>query len=194
MSLRRQILVAVAALAICGSAHAQERSKGLIVNGEQKLPGHEITMELKTRTGASGAMDSRVVCEDCGTKSLTLPPTALAYGTDVAVCFTSNADGYVTLWSIDSKGTFALIYPNRFSHPAKTRAAQVTAGTKTCVGDDTKFRLTTSPPEGRSQLYIHWTKTMDDALSMDTYPVIGKSEEPSPNYTAARLQYEIQKK
>jgi Domain of unknown function (DUF4384) len=94
------------------------------------------------------------------------------------------------VWSIDSRGGFDLIYPNKYSHPTKTRAAAVKANTTTCIGEDNKFRLTIARPAGASKVYLHWTRTEDEQLGMEDYPVIGRDSRSAP-YASTILQYEI---
>jgi hypothetical protein len=170
-------------------AGAQERNKGIIVNDTVKQPGVDAALELKARSKSTG-QDFKTVCQETCDKAGA--PAKLSIGTDVEICFKVTAEGYVTLWSIDSKGGFTLIYPNKLSHPTKTRAAQVKANTNTCVGDSEKYRLTVSSPNGTSKVYLHWTRTEDEALGPEDYPVIGKDiRQGAPPYAAATLQYDI---
>lgn len=185
-SIRITALVLAASCMAAGLAHAQERSKGIEVNATEKQQGVNIALELKARNRAGEAF--KTICEDGCDRAA---PTRLAIGHDVAVCFETTTDGFATLWSIDSRGGFDLIYPNKYSHPPKTRAAPVKAGTRTCIGEDEKFRLTIGRPAGPSRVYLHWTRTEDEQLGPDDYPVIGKDTRGSPPYAAATLEYEI---
>ena len=170
-------------------AAAQERSKGIIVNGTEKQPGVDAVLELKAKK-RSIDQDFKTICTQ--TCDNAVAATKLSLETDVEICFKVTSEGYVTLWSIDSKGDFALIYPNKLSHPTKTRAALVKANTRTCVGDSEKYRLQIAEPRGISKVYLHWTRTEDDALGPEDYPVIGKDVRAgAPPYAAATLQYEI---
>ena len=184
--IRTTALVLTAGCIAAGLAQAQERSKGIEVNPSEKQQGVNIALELKARDRSGEAF--KTLCQDACDRAA---PTRLAIGNDVAVCFEVTADGYATVWSIDSKGGFDLIYPNKYSHPTKTRAAPVKAGTQTCIGEDEKFRLTISRPAGPSRVYLHWTRSEDEQLGLDDYPVIGKDTRSSPPYAAATLEYEI---
>jgi len=177
----------MALLSTC--AYAQERNKGIEVSGDVKQPGVDAVIELKARA-RSGDSGFKTVCEGACDKS---GAAQLPIGTDVAVCFKVTADGYVTLWSVDSKGGFALIYPNKFSHPAKTRAAQVKANSSVCIGETETFRLSIRPPNGPSKVYLNWTRTEDEAFGPDDYPVIGGKDARAshPPYAEATLQYNI---
>ena len=117
-------------------------------------------------------------------------PTRLAIGNEVAVCFRSSADGYVTVWSINSKGGFDLIYPNKYSHPKTVAPRRLRRGPH-----DLHWRgseVSAAPPAaGTSRVYLHWTRCEDEQLGLDDYPVIGKDTRASPPYASTTLQYEV---
>jgi len=177
------------ALVSTGAAAQERRDKGIEVSGDTKQPGVEAVIELKARA-RSGDAGFKSVCEGTCDKS---GPTQLPIGTDVAVCFKVTADGYVTLWSVDSKGGFALIYPNKFSHPNKARAAQVKANSSICIGETETFKLSVRPPNGPSKVYLNWTRTEDEAFGPEDYPVIGGKDVRAnhPSYAEATLQYSV---
>jgi len=172
---------------VASPVRAEERTKGIVVNGEQRQAGVNVVLELKARTGRSG--DFQPIC--CDTERQAAAPPRVAIGNQVAVCFQTSQDGYVTLWSIDAKGGFDLIYPNPFSHPGKTRAAAVKANTRVCIGEDEKFQLMISTPIGKSQVYLHWTRTEDEQLGTEDYPVVGRDVRPDPSYASGKMEYEI---
>ncbi|MCK1389029.1 DUF4384 domain-containing protein [Bradyrhizobium sp. 21] len=180
-------VLTIALLSTC--AVAQERNKGIIVNDAEKQPGVDAVLELKAKTRSIDQEFKAICTQTCGTAGAA---AKLALETNVEICFKVTSEGYVTLWSIDSKGGFTLIYPNRLSHPTKARAALVKANTRTCVGDSEKYQLQIAEPKGTSKVYLHWTRTEDDALGPEDYPVIGKDiRAGAPPYAAATLQYEI---
>lgn len=160
-------VILVLNLVVC--ALAQDRDKGIGVIGDIKEPSSNPVLELKARNKGSDKAFTTICQENCDRSG----PTQLPVGTDVAVCFKVTADGYVTLWSRDSKGAIALIYPNKFSHPTKVRAAQVKADTNTCIGETEGFRLTIQPPSGPSEVYLSWTRTEEEALAPEDYLNIG---------------------
>lgn len=114
-------------------------------------------------------------------------------GEDIVVCFTASRDGFVTLWSVDASGEQAVIYPNAFSHgDAKVRAAEVKQGNPYCVGQEDKFVLRAQPPLGESKVYLHWTRTAEEQLSADDYPVIGRSTQAVPaEFASETIVYTI---
>ena len=116
------------AAALASAAAAQERGRGIEVNGQQRQAGIKIDLELKARD-RSTEREFRTVCS--GGCDRAAPPM-LTLGKEVVVCFQPNADGYVTVWSIDAKGQHDLIFPNKYSHPGKTRAVAVKANARTC--------------------------------------------------------------
>lgn len=130
------------------------------------------------------------LCENDDCEDRTSLPR-LPLGTQVKVCFKVNTNGYVTLWSIDAKREVDRLYPNKLSHPQTPRAAQATADTSICVGEDERFRLRISPPVGRSQIYLHWTRTEAAALGSGDHPSIGKDLDASPYHAAAVVEFEI---
>lgn len=84
-------------------------------------------------------------------------------GERVLVCFEVSADGYVTVWHQDMVKGEKLIYPNELSHPNNDRAEPVKGGQQYCIGDQ-KFWLTVEPSEAMQRVYVHWTRTLDQAV------------------------------
>jgi archaellin len=187
--MRRNTFLALALLAplAASAAQAQQRNRGITVDEDSKQTGVELTLDLKVR-GKSADQKFASVCDPNCSRA---DSAKLPLNTEVSVCFKATAEGFVTVWSIDSKGGFDLIYPNKLSHPAAARAAAVTANSTTCIGEDEKFKLKISPPSGASRVYLHWTKTEDEQFGMDDYPVIGRDLRASPPYAATNVQYDI---
>jgi len=205
-------LAAICAVVWASPVAAQERrAKGIEVSGTATQPGVDVVLEVSA-LGTSRSVDFITLCEqsDCSDRPLprsgqraflTLcatdtcedlaPSRRFPVGTSVKVCFEVSAAGYVTLWSIDAHGAPDLIYPNALSHPAKPRAARVAADTRTCVGEDARFRLVVSPPAGTSRLYLHWTPTEEEALGVSDYPVIGNDVGIAPAYASSLVEYEV---
>jgi hypothetical protein len=146
-----------------------------------------LSLELKSREVGDGKGFQPACNPGCGQSG----PVKMTLRTEVAICFTATADGYVTVWNIDSQGGFDRIYPNAYSHAEKTRAAAVKANATTCIGEDENFRLKIARPLGISKVYLHWTRTEAEQIGMDDYPVPGKDARPSPPYASTTLQYEI---
>ena len=182
----------LAAALLTAGARAQERTRAVEVNGNQRQAGVDVSLELRARDRSLG-QDFRSVCNRSCSRGALAPSFKLALGNEVAVCFKANQDGFVTVWSIDSRGAQDLIYPNSYSHPGNVRGAQVRADVRTCIGEkDDKFRLTITEPVGKSRVYLYWTRTLDEQIGMDDYPVIGRdARAAAPPYAATNLEYEI---
>lgn len=84
-------------------------------------------------------------------------------GERALVCFEVSADGYVTVWHQDMLKGEKLIYPNTFSHPKNDRAEPVKGGQQYCIGHE-KFGLSVEPSEAVQKVYVHWTRTLEQAV------------------------------
>jgi hypothetical protein len=123
----------------------------------------------------------------------------LAVGDAAVVCFTSSAQGWVTLWAIDPDGSFSLIYPNKFvTEGNDTRAMHVAAGERHCVGDDPRFQFIAAEPAGKGHVYLHWTANLESQIGAEDYPVIGgetKGISKAPEgYASAEFPFNVEKK
>jgi hypothetical protein len=181
-----EMTTALALAALLARPVEAQQGKGIEVNPVQRQSGVELTLELKSREGDTKGF--RPVCDLGCVQS---GPMKMNLRTEVAICFTATADGYVTVWNIDSKGGFDRIYPNAYSHAEKTHAAAVKANATTCIGEDENFRLNIAPPLGISKVYLHWTRTEAEQIGIDDYPVPGKDARLSPPYASTTLPYEI---
>lgn len=171
------IALLMTALAV-GTANAQQT-------------GVDVTLELRARDRSVG-QEFRSASVVSGTREGSLQPVKLATGNDIAVCFRATQDGYVTVWSIDSIGALALIYPNPYSHPSKVRGAAVKANTQTCVGEkNDEFKLTVAPPAGKSRVYIYWTRSIGEQIGPEDYSVVGREMHTrGSGYAERSLDYE----
>jgi hypothetical protein len=133
-----------------------------------------ISLELRARDRAVG-QEFRSIALIGGSRDASDQAVKLALGNDIAICFQASQDGYVTVWSIDSKGAQDLIYPNKYSHPGKERGGAVKANKRTCVGEkDDPFKLVVSSPTGKSHVYLYWTRTLDEQIAPEDYPSVGR--------------------
>ena len=119
---------------------------------------------------------------------------AVPVGDRVVLCFTSSADGYVTVWSHDAAGNVpARIFPNEYAaETADERAAPVAAGVETCIGDDDGFRLEVGRPLGDASVYLHYTR--DELLQFDetAFPQIRATRAPDRRpYASSYLEYRV---
>ena len=115
-------------------------------------------------------------------------------GDSVVLCFRASADGYVTVWSHDAAGNVpARIYPNEFAaDTADERAAPVTAGAETCIGDDDGFRLEVGRPLGEASVYLHYTRREDLQFDETAFPQIRATRAPDRRpYASSYLRYRV---
>ncbi|MEQ8964201.1 MAG: DUF4384 domain-containing protein [Azospirillaceae bacterium] len=91
-------------------------------------------------------------------------------GDIVRVCFSTDTEGTVTLWSHGVEGQVARILPNAFTGHAGDEALSVAAGAEYCIDSEGLSRdgepvtdperpwgLRVDGPRGRAEVYLHWT-------------------------------------
>lgn len=143
------------ASAACAAAESEPASgrgrvepRDIVLNDEVSLA---LTME-------------RLAVRDSARKSL----DGFRPGDLVLVCFTASEDGFVTVWHQSLEAQETLIYPNARSHPDNERAEPVVAGREYCIGDGSEnFGLQVEASQKPQQVYVHWTRTLDQAVKRD---------------------------
>jgi hypothetical protein len=115
-------------------------------------------------------------------------------GEEVAFLFTTNQDGFVTLWDIGTSRRVKRIYP-RTAAAAPVRAGhQYGAG-----GADTPLQFEVQGPEGMEEVYLVWTRTPDAQPKQLDYPnvqALSKDLQPterlaSPDWATAKVAFEV---
>ena len=182
---RAAVAAAVALQAAAGPALAEaqrpRRTRSIVVKPDNRFG--EVSLELHLETAGRVGSASAVGSGD-----------PVQVGDRVVLCFRSNADGYVTVWSHDAEGNVpARIYPNEFAAAtADERAAAVTADEETCIGDDDGFRLEVGRPLGEASVYLHYTRQEELQFDETAFPQIRATRAPDPRpYASGYLQYRV---
>ncbi|MCI5078656.1 caspase family protein [Oricola sp.] len=115
-------------------------------------------------------------------------------GENVAFCFTSDRDGFVSLYNRGTSGRIARIYPFQGPNPAYVRA-----NTRHCVpGPDDGFNLTVSGPAGIESSALVWTATQeqhpkvtDDPFALSRDISVVQTNQGGNAWQTAAVQYTI---
>ncbi|MBP2230030.1 hypothetical protein J2847_003333 [Azospirillum agricola] len=89
---------------------------------------------------------------------LQVPSPTLREGSTIELCFSTDTDGYVSMWNIGTSGRVSRIYP----YNQGDRPAQVKAGSRACAGDgNASHQIKVSGPYGMEDTYLVWTRTAE---------------------------------
>lgn len=179
------VLATVAAAAWSAAAHAQTRTRSILVRPDNEFDGIACSLRIE-RVAGRGRSSGRTTLQSGDNVRI---------GDRVVICFNAEADGYVTLWSRDAEMTQPVrIYPNEFAaSTAGERGAPVTAGEEVCIGDGGGFRLEVGPPVGQAEVYMHFTRDPSHQFDEDAFPQIRATRGGSDNagYASSRVLYQV---
>ena len=189
-------VLALAAAALPGAASASgaqseppqpKRARAIVVKPDNQFGEIELDMRLEA-LGARAAGGRR------GERTAVRFGDAVPIGERVVICFTSNEDGYVTVWSRDAEGNVPVrIYPNEYAaETADAVAAPVASGEETCLGENSGFRLEVGPPAGEAEVYLHYTRDESEQFDETAFPQIRTTltRDPRP-YVSRHLRYRV---
>ena len=198
---RRRAAAAAAVLALAGAglpgaasaSGAQSeptrsnRSRAVLVKPDNQFGEIELDMRLET-VGGRGAGGGR------GERTAVRSGDEVRVGERVVICFTSNEDGHVTVWSRDAEGNVPVrIYPNEYAaETSDAVAAPVASGEETCLGEGGGFRLEVGPPAGEAEVYLHYTRDVSEQFDETAFPQIRATREPDARpYVSKHLRYRV---
>ena len=189
---RAAVLVLAAGLfAAAAAAGAQpepaqpKRTRSIGVKPDNQFGEVELDMRLEA-LGAAGRRH--------GERTAVRSGDAVPIGERVVICFTSNEDGYVTVWSRDAEGNVPVrIYPNEYAaETSDAVAAPVASGLETCLGENSGFRLEVGPPAGEAEVYLHYTRDKSEQFDETAFPQIRRTRFPDRRpYASSHLQYRV---
>lgn len=163
------------------------RSRAVLVKPDNQFGEIELDMRLETVAGR-GAGGRR------GERTAVRSGDAVSIGERVVICFTSNEDGHVTVWSRDAEGNVPVrIYPNEYAaETSGAVAAPVASGEETCLGEGGGFRLEVGPPAGEAEVYLHYTRDASEQFDETAFPQIRFTREPDARpYVSKHLRYRV---
>ena len=152
------------------------RSRAVLVKPDNQFGAIELDMRLET----------------VGDRAPVRSGDMVRIGEQVVICFTSSADGHVTVWSRDAEGNVPVrIYPNEYAaETAGAVAAPVASGEETCLGENGGFRLEVGPPLGEAEIYLHYTRDASEQFDETAFPQIRFTRDPDPRpYVSKHLRY-----
>lgn len=189
-------VLALAAAGLSGAAAASgaqpgpaqpKRTRSIVVKPDNQFGEIELDMRLE-------ALGGRVAGGRRGERTSVRSGDAVSIGERVVICFTSNEDGYVTVWSRDAEGNVPVrIYPNEYAaETADAVAAPVASGEETCLGENSGFRLEVGPPAGEAEVYLHYTRDESEQFDETAFPQIRTTREPDARpYVSKHLMYRV---
>ena len=193
---RRRAVAVAAVLALAGaglsdaaaaSGAQRKRTRSILVKPDNQFGEIELDMRLE-------ALGGRVAGGRRGERTAVRSGDAVPIGDRVVICFTSNEDGYVTVWSRDAEGNVPVrIYPNEYAaETADAVAAPVASGEETCLGENSGFRLEVAPPPGEAEVYLHYTRDESEQFDETAFPQIRTTltRDPRP-YVSRHLRYRV---
>ena len=164
-----------------------KRTRSIGVKPDNQFGQIELDMRLE-------ALGTRAAGGRHGERMAVRSGDPVSIGERVIICFTSNEDGYVTVWSRDAEGGVpARIYPNEYTaETAGEVAAPVASGVETCLGENSGFRLEVGPPAGEAEVYLHYTRNESEQFDETAYPQIRTTltRDPRP-YVSRHLRYRV---
>lgn len=142
-------------------AQAQEQ-----VASSESAHGGSLSASIKTLSGQMIASATEAQRSDS--------PFLLDAGDEISICVSAPNAGFVSVWSrtpVDSH--LDRLYPNDFTHEENTRAAAIDTDEKVCIGSATDpYRIRVTNDQGESEIYVMWTRSVDDQLAPDDVVII----------------------
>ena len=177
--------LSAAVVAWGAGVHAQTRTRNIFVTPDNEFEGIGCSLRIE-RIAGRGRSSGRTTLQN---------GDAVEIGDRVVICFSAEADGYVTVWSRDAEANQPVrIYPNEYAAAtAGDRAARVTGGEEVCIGDGDGFRLQVGPPAGPAEVYMHFTRDESQQFDEDAFPQVratrgGPDGQP---YSSSSVRYEV---